>query len=128
VRDFLIIRRNNMSTRHEIDGATPGRTVYDAAEVYDLTPLEVARMHAMDKSDQELADYKGFPMVQAQILLDRRDVGCNEVTYSNVTGMGVTAEEMAPPNDESTKRTLRTGAEVVRLTRSVGTIDQAAVA
>jgi hypothetical protein len=25
-----------MSTRHEIDGATPGRTVYDAAEVYDL--------------------------------------------------------------------------------------------
>jgi hypothetical protein len=32
-----------MSTRHEIDGATPGRTVYDAAEVYDLTLLEVAK-------------------------------------------------------------------------------------
>jgi hypothetical protein len=82
----------------------------------------------MDKDDQELADYKGFPMVQAQILLDRRDVGYNEVTYSNVTGMGVTAEEMAPPTDESTKRTLRTGAEVVKFTRSVEPIDQAAVA
>jgi hypothetical protein len=117
-----------MRTRQELDGATPRRTIYDAVEVYDLTPLEVAKMHEMDKADQELADYKGFPMVQAQILKDRREAGYCEVTYSNVTGMGVTAEEMTPTDDESSRRTLRTGGKVVKLARSAGTIDQAAVA
>jgi hypothetical protein len=117
-----------MRTRYEIDEATPRRTVYDAAELYDLTPVEVAKMQEMYKDDQELADYQGFPLVQAQILLDRREAGYNEVTYANVTGMGVTIEERASSADLESKRTLRTGAAVVELARSVPSIDQAAVA
>jgi hypothetical protein len=117
-----------MSTRHELDEATPRRTAYDAAEIYNLTPVEIAKMHEMDKDDQKLADYRGFPLVQAQILLDRREVGYSEVSYSNVTGMGITAEEMAPPAETSSNKTSRTGGAVVSLARRVGPIDQAAVA
>jgi hypothetical protein len=117
-----------MSTRHELDETTPRRTVHEAAEAYDLTPYEVAKMHEMNKYDQELADYQGFPFVQAQILLDRREAGHSEVTYSNVTGMGITAEEMAPPLNSSSGRTSKNGAAVVNLSRRPDTIDQAAVA
>jgi hypothetical protein len=117
-----------MSTRHELDEAAPRKTAYDAAEIYDLTPVEIAKMHEMDKDDQELADYRGFPLVQVQILLGRREVGYNEISYSNVTGMGVTAEEMAPPTETSSNKTSRNGGAVVSLARRVGSIDQAAVA
>jgi phage terminase small subunit len=117
-----------MATRHEMDAATPRITVYDAAEVYELTHVEIAQMRGMDKDDQELADYTGFPMVQAQILLDRRETGYSEEIYSNVTGMGVTSEEMAPTAGTNTERALKTGASVIDITRGVKSIDQAAVA
>jgi hypothetical protein len=117
-----------MATRHETDAATPRISVYDAAELYNLTPAEIAQMHEMDKDDQELADYTGFPIVQAQVLLDRRESSSSEIIYPNVTGMGVTPEEMASPAATNPARELKAGAAVINITRGVNSIDQAAVA
>ncbi len=71
-------------------GVMKKQEVYKA---YELQPDEVEKLHEVSTDDQELADYNGFPEIQAQIIVDRREHSSAEI--------GAIATENAQAENES---------------------------
>lgn len=65
-----------MPTRHERDTRErmPKRTLASVVEQYGLSREEASRMTAMTPGD-EVSSYRGFPDIQAQIIVDGRAEG-----------------------------------------------------
>lgn len=108
-----------MPVRSVIDKTVYG-TKEKAVEIFKLSKDEARLLDVMDKNDQELADYKGCPYVQAQILADRRDANSSTVEIvdtseyseqdSNMWGMGLREDEVYPQkNDRTVKLELIAG-------------------
>jgi hypothetical protein len=63
-----------MPTRHEKDMAYTILSMEDFASQFGLTEEEEIMMHTMDKRFPEIADYRGYPELQAEWIVDHRNI------------------------------------------------------
>jgi hypothetical protein len=91
-----------MPTRHETDMITSPLTPGQVAERYGLNDDEAGQIATMNKYDQELADYAGYPEIQASIILERRENETRKKKRLTATGSGIIKIAGSPlPVDES---------------------------
>lgn len=76
------------------------KTNAEIVAFFELNEEEKSYLTVMDKHDElsrKVADYYGYPVIQAQIIVDSREENTGyEATreYDNVVGMGLTRSEM----------------------------------
>jgi hypothetical protein len=119
-----------MARMHELRKPTAQSV---AANMYELTPDEASQLYAMDSADQPIADYSGFPEVQAQILLDRRVAnplnnieGTDTGEYTGYSGLGIYDREMTAGRESLAAPKL--GTTVVKLADIRVAVDRTEVA
>lgn len=121
-----------MPTRHEKDMSYTPLSVKDVASQFGLTEEETSMMQTMDKRFPEIADYRGYPEIQAEWIADHRNIIEERLAlgsdYAGFIGIGLSDEEAGIHEVRSVKdrgNSARAGRAVVRLANRETSVDLA---